>query len=86
MGLFNHFIMKIEDLEKRVKKRVEIKRTPSELGETFELRISHKQVEPLVERGYAVYYREIKSEWADRPIRSYFTEVKTEDLLKILPR
>jgi hypothetical protein len=79
--------MKIEDLEKRVEKRVvEIKHTPSEMKETFELRLSHKQAEQLAERGFLVYCTETKYEWVDRPVRSYFTEVNTEDLLKLLPR
>jgi hypothetical protein len=80
VGLFNHFIMKIEDL-----KRVQHMSTP-EMGETFEMRLSREQAEQLTEKGYKVCCREINSQWMDKPIRVYYTEVKTEDLLKILPR
>ena len=74
-------------LEKHIEKRVvEIKHTPLPMKETFELRLSHIQAEQLAERGFKVYYTETNHEWFDRPIRHYFTEVNTEDLLKLIPR
>lgn len=83
--------MKVEYLEKRTEKRVEervieIKSAPLDMDAPFELRLSPVQAEQLTEKGYKVYYRELKSQWVDKPLRVYFIEVNTEDLLKLLPR
>lgn len=89
-GSFYSFIMGYNleiYIEKHAEKRVvEIKRTPLPMKETFELRLSHIQAEQLAERGFKVYYTETKYELFDRPIRNYFVEVNTEDLLKLIPR
>lgn len=71
-----------ERVEKRV---VEFKHTPLPMDKTFKVRLSHIQAEQLAERGFKVYYTETKHEWFDKPIRHYFIEVNTDDLLKILP-
>lgn len=64
----------------RVEKRVdESQNAPAPMDKTFKMRLSHIQAEQLTAKGFAVSY-------ADQPIRHYFVEVNTDDLLKILPR